>query len=147
MTIIRIVQQDTVVHVVQPDNEQTVVKISGVGVQGAAGPRLVEVVHTISGLVPASREVLGYLASSGIEFLPDDAVAVAGTANPSDFTITISTLADVVVGTVAFLSGETVGTVTLDPLTLAQGEGLKFYYGATATAIADVVVTLPANRN
>jgi hypothetical protein len=154
MTAIRVVTSNTVVRVTQTDgtqvrvanNRPTAIRISELGLQGPPGPRLVEVVYQVSGSVPANRTILGYLASAPITFIPADAVAVAGTANSVDTSLTIYDLDNNIIGTVAFSAGNTTGTVTLSPATLIKSKGLKFLHPASITTLADLVVTLPANR-
>jgi hypothetical protein len=154
MTVIRVLSRNTVVRVTQEDGTQvrvsntspTAIRVSSLGLQGPAGPRLVDVVYQVSGSVPASRTIIGYLASAPITFIPADAVAIAGTPNSTDVTIAFVDLDDNPVGSATFLAGETGGTVTLSAVTLTKGEGLKAVHPGNVDFLSDLVVTLPANR-
>jgi hypothetical protein len=154
MSAVRVTVNQSVVRVTQSDGtiirvanaSGTSVRVSNIGVQGPPGPRLVEIVYQISGIVPPSRTLTGYLASSDITFIPADAVAIAGTANSVDVSIDIKTLTNTALGSIAFLAGQTTGTVTISGTTLHKNEGLKFVHPASFDTMADLIVTLPANR-
>lgn len=144
-SVIRVNYDQSVIRVVQVDGSPTI-RVSNLGVQGPTGSRLVEVVYAIAGLVPSSRTLIGYIASANITFIPADAVAIAGTSNTNDTTITITELDNTPVGTIFFGAGLTTGVVTISAVTLAKNDGLKFVHPGSVNTLADMVVTLPANR-
>lgn len=154
MTAVRVTVAKSVVRVTQADGTQVRVvntrgasiRVSSLGLQGVPGPRLVELVYQVAGLVPPTRTIVGYVASADITFIPADAVARAGTANSVDTAITITDLTGTVLGSAAFLAGATTGTVTISATTLHKNQGLKFIHPNTIDNLADLIITLPANR-
>ena len=154
-TTINVIEQVSTVVVTQVDGPNIVVttptnsptvKVASIGVQGPPGTRLVELVMNIAGLVPPSRVYVGYVATAPITLIPADALAIAGTANLTSTTITITTLTGTVVGTVVFVGGATTGVVTISGVTLTKGQGLTYSTDSQSAALADIIITIPANR-
>lgn len=154
MTSIRVTQQRPTIKVTPGDTPRVAVhvgaasrvRVANLGLQGPPGTRLVEVVYSVIGTVPANRTTLGYVATAPIDFIPANALARCGTANPVNTSFTLLDLDDVVLGTVDFLANQTVGTVSLNPTSLVAGEGLKIVHPASVSGMSDLVIILPANR-
>ena len=122
------------------------VNVSNVGIQGPPGSRLVELVLAITGRVPLNKTYRGYIATAPITLIPADALAVAGTANSVDTTITVTTLTGSVAGVILFPANSLTGTVTLSTTTLTKGQGLIYSTDAAVGTLADILVSIPANR-
>lgn len=154
MTIIRVTTTTSVVRVTDLDTGDVVrvtgantpvVRVADIGIQGPPGSRLVELCLAVDGTVPPGRIIHGYLASSPVDLIPTSTAAHAGTANLADTTITVRKN-NTVIGTVTFAAGQQVGVVTISAASLAPGDLLKYYFDNAINSLADVVISILANR-
>lgn len=144
MSVLRITTDESLLKVT---NATQVLRISSVGVQGAAGSQTVELVLSISGVVPTNQLIQRYVPTQPITFRPGDGHAILETATNQNMTMELRLQNGTVVGTVDWLTGQTVGSISMSQTAFADGEILDFHAPTTTDpALNTLTVVLPGDR-
>ena len=140
----RLTQGDNVLRL-QSTNQT--LRISNVGVQGAQGSQTVELVLSITGVVPENQLIQRYIPTEQITFRPADGHAILETATVNAMSFPLRLQNGTLIGSADWGAGQTVGAITMSQTVFADGEILDFHAPAAVDpAINTVIFVLPGER-